>query len=293
MASGGGGSVSGTTDYPAYMKTFHGRLLNTDGAESPVISIMGAFNYAASGDSPYLVYCINYEPIHQAFFGLGKTVNSYAKIFELLESYQNLNLQTLYNSFVNDTDVAAITADVSLTLDDDISINILPKFKGNLRSVGAVMASAYAIGETLIWDSKLKALAKERLAIEQLKNQNKDFALRMAISVMEANKSVVTLTTDIVKYYYGLKTELEDHYSSMNAKELKWDLDLMQYCNNTLSSISGAALSQGITDKAPSKVASALGGALSGAAMGAQMSPGNPGYGAAIGGVLGLAGGLA
>lgn len=295
-SSGGGGSTSGMTDFPDYMKTFHAQVLDHAGVDSPVISVIDAFNYAASGNSPYYNYIVNSEPVSDAFMGAGKTLGSYNRIFELLENVQQIDFETLLANFAENTTVEELIEAVSTTLDDEITMTILPKFRSNLRSVGAVMTSAYTIGEALIWDSKIKAIAKERLTIEGVRNQNREIALKFTLSYIDHQKNVVQLTTDLVKYYYALKTDLEDHYTSMYAKDLKWDLDLFQYVNNTLSSISGAALSQGTADKAPSKVASAIGGALSGAAagamVGAQMGASAGPYGAAIGAVVGLAGGL-
>lgn len=295
-SSGGGGSTSGMTDFPEYMKAFHGAMLNHNGADGLVVSVTDAFNYAAGGNSPYYNYITNGEPVAQAFMGEGKTINSYAKIFELLKEFQDLNFETVRAGYSRNTTVEELTDAVSLALDDDIITSVLPKFKGNLRSIGAVMSSAYVVGEALIWDSKIKAMAKERLTIEQVLNQNAEVALKLTLSFIDFKKSLSLTSTDIVKYYYALKTDIEDHYSTMHAKDLKWDLDLFQYVNNTLSSISGAALSQGSVDKQPSKVASAIGGALSGAAAGAAAGAamggaGGP-IGAGIGAVLGLAGGL-
>lgn len=291
-SSGGGGSTSGMTDFPQYMKDFHGAVLNHSGADSPVVSVIDSFNYAASGNSPYYNYITNTEPVSDAFMGAGKNIGSYNRIFELLKSYQDLDLTpfvTMYNA--TSTTVEELMQAVSVALDDDIESTILPKFRANMRSVGAVTSSAFVMGEALIWDSKIKALAKERLNIEQILNQNKEIALKFLTSYIEIKRNIALTTIDVTKYYYALKTDLDDHYASMHAKDLRWELELFQYCNNTLSSISGAALSQGTSDKAPSKVASAIGGALSGAAMGAMASGGNP-IGAVAGGVLGLAGGL-
>lgn len=295
-SGGGGGSTSGMTDFPEYMKTFHGSMLNHNGSDGLIVSVTDAFNYAAGGNSPYYNYIVNGEPVAQAFMGEGKTINSYAKIFEMLSEFQSVNFDTTLQSYSRNTTADELIDAVSLALDDDIITSVLPKFKGNLRSVGAVMSSAYVVGEALIWDSKIKALAKERLTIEQILNQNTEVALKLTLSFIDFKKSLSLTSTDIVKYYYALKTDLDDHYSTMHGKDLKWDLDLFQYVNNTLSSISGAALSQGTADKAPSKVASAIGGALSGAAAGAMAgasmgSAGGP-IGAGIGAVLGLAGGL-
>lgn len=291
-SSGGGGSTSGMTDFPQYMKDFHGAVLNHSGADSPVVSVIDSFNYAASGNSPYYNYITNTEPISDAFMGAGKTIGSYSRIFELLKSYQDIDL-TLFTAVLNSTSttVEELMQAVSVALDDDIESTILPKFRANMRSVGAVASSAFVMGEALIWDSKIKALAKERLNIEQIVNQNKEIALKFLTSYIEIKRNIALTTIDVTKYYYALKTDLDDHYANMHAKDLRWELELFQYCNNTLSSISGAALSQGTSDKAPSKVASAIGGALSGAAMGAMASGGNP-IGAAVGGVIGLAGGL-
>jgi len=290
-SSGGGGSTSGMTDFPEYMKDFHGRMLDHSGVDTPLASAVDGYNYAIQGNSPYYNYITNADPIAYAFIGGGKTLNSYKKLFEMLETYQDLNFDSLVALYSGNTLVEELLQAVSVALDDDIETNILPKFKGNMRSIGAVMSSAYVMGEALIWDSKIKALAKERLNIEQVVNQNREMALKYATTYMEFKKSIPLVSTDLVKYYYALKTELEDHHSGMHAKDLRWDLDLLQYVNNTLSSISGAALSQGTTDKAPSKIGSAIGGALAGAAAGA-MIPGAGAVGAGIGGMLGLAGGL-
>jgi len=288
-SSGGGGSTSGMTDFPEYMKSFHGAMLNHNGADGLVISVTDAFNYAAGGNSPYYAYITNGEPIAHAFMGAGKTLNSYAKVFELLEAYQTIDFDTVMASYSSNTTADELIAAVSVALDDEIITTVLPKFKGNLRSIGAVMSSAYSVGEALIWDSKIKAIAKERLNIEQVVNQNRELALKLTLAFVDFKKGIAFSTTDLIKYYYALKTDLDDHYSTMHSKDLKWDLDLFQYVNNTLSSISGAALSQGTADKQPSKIGSAIGGALSGAAAGAAVGGA---YGAAIGGVVGLAGGL-
>jgi len=239
MTSGGGGSTSGMTDFPVYMKTLHGAILNHSGADSPIVSVIDSFNYAVQGNSPFYNYTTNTEPIAQAFMGAGKTLNSYSKIFELLKSYQDVDLNAIAASYGAPTTAEELMQAVSIALDDDIETNILPKFKANMRSIGAVMSSAYVMGEALIWDSKIKALAKERLNIEQVISQNRELALKYATVFIDLKRNIALTTLDSVKYYYALKTDLDDHYSSMLSKDMRWELELYQYCNNTLSSISG------------------------------------------------------
>ncbi len=125
-SSGGGGSTSGMTDFPEYMKAFHGSMLNHNGASGLIVSVSDAFNFAAGGNSPYYNYITNGEPVAQAFMGEGKTINSYAKIFELLKEFQDLNFETVRASYNRNTTVEELTNAVSLALDDDIHTNHPP-----------------------------------------------------------------------------------------------------------------------------------------------------------------------
>ena len=297
--SGGGGSTSGMTDFPVYMKTFHGIMLGgNEGATDHTLSmcVAEAFNTAVTGFSPFASYVTNDELVEDAFFSDGQVLANHYRIFNLLKTYQDANFTTLLTSYGDNTTAAELMESVSAALDDEIAINVLPKFKSNLRGIGAVNSSAYVVGEALIWDSKIKAIAKERLNIEQIKNQNQETALKLTLAYIDFKKGIAQTSLDFTKYYYALKTDIQDHYIANDVKDKKWDLDMFQYVNNTLSSISGAALSQGTSDKNPSKVASAIGGALSGAAAGAMVGAqigavGGP-MGAGIGAALGMAGGL-
>ena len=51
-SSGGGGGSSGKVDYPDYMKSFHGDMLNNSGADTFESSVVDACN-AALGASPF------------------------------------------------------------------------------------------------------------------------------------------------------------------------------------------------------------------------------------------------
>jgi hypothetical protein len=285
---GSSGGNSGKIDFPDHMKIYHKKILDHTGVDEPVVSVTDAFNYAAGGNSPYLAYITNPDPVADAFFTGGQSVDDYARIFNLLKTFQEFDTATDYAARTAGLDSASLITKIGNSIDDDITLNVLPKFKASLRSMGAVMSSAFIIGEALIWDSKEKALAKECIEIEKLSLMVKDQAWKQTIALVEYKKSIVTISSDATKMFYALKTDLDDHYSMMHEKDLKWDLDLFQYVNNTLASINGAAHPVG-GGKGGSKVGSALSGALSMAATGASMG-GAPGAG--IGGLLGLAGGL-
>lgn len=296
---GSGGSQAGKSDFPEYMKTFHGRLLDNGGGTYPNQSVMSLFNTAIAGGSPFHAYMtpVTSMTAKDAFVETGKTFLSYSKIFKLLEDFQNYDLDAKITEFTPDNSVTSIMADVSSSLDDDIVNVILPKFQSNLRSIGAVMSSAYAIGESVIWDSKVKALAKERISIEELSMRKQELGLKMALSVADLTKQIAFASTDVVKTYLSLKTDEDTHYAQMGDHDRKFDMEMLQYCNNTLAAISGAALNQG---QKKNQVGSAVGGALSGAAMGAlagaAMGPAAPlsiPMMALAGAAMGLAGGLA
>lgn len=300
MGGSGGGGSSGKTDFPDYMKTYHGRMLDNSGADSFTISVVDALNAAASGNSPYFNYTSNQLTADKMFFATGKAISdaAYAKPFDLLAALANFDFEAkvIERKVLAGSDayVTAIVAEQTTTLDDEINLSILPKMHANARDIGMVMSSAFAISEGIIQDSKLKALAKTRLDVETLAMQREELALKYVTNEYQFKQLVVTTTADLTKYYHTIKAEVDDTNAEWFAKDLLWDLKLFQYASNPLGSISGAALS---TDSGKgSKVGSAIGGAMAGAAVGAYVGSVVPGLGTAVGavagGAIGLAGGL-
>ena len=72
------------------------------------------------------------------------------------------SLGTKYDGFVanDDAAIAAAVAAESALLDDEINLNVLPKFKAGMANINATMGSSFVGGTTVIWDSKEKAVAK-------------------------------------------------------------------------------------------------------------------------------------
>lgn len=301
MGSSGGGGSSGKTDFPDYMKTYHGRMLDNNGADSFTISVVDALNAAASGNSPYFNYTSNQLTADKMFFATGKAISdaAYAKPFDLLAALANFDFEAkVVERKVlagSDAYVTAIVAAQTTTLDDEINLGILPKMHANARDIGMVMSSAFAISDGIIQDSKLKALAKTRLDVETLAMQREELALKYVTNEYQFKQLVVTTTADLTKYYHTIKAEVDDTNAEWLAKDLLWDLKLFQYAANPLGSISGAALS---TDSGKgSKVGGAISGAMAGGAMGAMMAGASGGaiagpVGIGVGAALGLAGGL-
>ena len=83
---GSGGGASGAVSYPTYMTTFHGRILDNNGADSPSNSFIDAFN-VAYGNSPY-ASAIAYNPatdLNAAIAGVGGLGTTYNNLNNLVD----------------------------------------------------------------------------------------------------------------------------------------------------------------------------------------------------------------
>lgn len=301
---GGGGSATGRTDFPNYMKIYHSSMLNGGFADSELVmpilfdtSIAEALNSAAAGTSPYFAYTSGQLEPDRMFFTEETGVYSaaYAKPFDLLKAVHEFDFDGEISSRMvstgNDAWVSSVMAAQSAALDDEITIRATPKLHARMREIGAVMSSAFVIGDTLLEDSKIKALASTRLQLEQLALSREELAIKGVSVIADFKKLSAIVAMDFVKMYYAISSEVNDTNAEMLAKDKLWDLKLFQYAANPLGSISGSALQMdhGKGSKAGTAVGGAIAGAASGAMMGASAGP----YGAAIGGVLGAVAGLA
>jgi len=298
----GGGSASGRVDYPEYMKTFHGLALDNAGSDIINVSLTDAMNYALDGASPYAsVVTLGAGDV---LLGTGNSITDFAAPFDLLASFTALNFDTLFATYTNSallaafiasksTRIAAIVSAESALLDDDINTTTLPQFKAGLRDIGAVMSSAFAIGEANIWSGKAKALAKTDAIIRweaekvhaDLVMKIDDFALRATLSCVEVKKSIASLSADFGKLYATMHSELLDFDLENAAKDKLWDVKVFQYGGNFLGSIAGSAVSTDKGDSGKAKLAGTASGVIGGGAAGAYMGS----QIGAVGGPMGMA----
>lgn len=322
--SGGGGSSSGASDYPLYMKESHDNWLrgtaqsSGDGMTSSVIDLMNA---GMSGASPYAAY--SPLSINTAFFLTGNTILNYSTPFELLKTFTQYDIDGVYTSYqitydldaaftsyVAD-DTAAITtamnAEAAL-MTDLVNNTIVPSFQQGMANIGSVLSSAFVIGNALIADGKTKQLAQNdakirlvrltdgrNLALSRVeaqkawKMQNAELAMKHMSLIIEWRKTITSLSIEFARIYIAARHDSDTTAVELSTKDALWDVELYQYGCNVLSAISGAALSKGVSAGKGSSLGGALSGALSGAAAGAMIMPANPVLGAAVGGTIGLA----
>ncbi len=189
-----GGGSSGKVDYPTYMKTVHGQLLDNNGADTPSSSVVDALNSALS-NSPWSGESA-FDPttpladMWTAVCSYDTVVNSLSHSTDWLDAMDNARSEIDANyysdnyvanallSFMQDVGASltslangidlvisddVIDADIDAyarQLDDEIDNNALVKFRSGMRDINAVNSSAFVLGEALILGMKGRDVAK-------------------------------------------------------------------------------------------------------------------------------------
>lgn len=308
--SGGGGGSSGAIDYPQYMKERHSKLydeMRTFRNESITNEKdkNGNITYYAN---PY-VKLTAWSPKNMVskMNSSIKTYNNAIKQFNpwniWLSGINNIPshvMATLDNAKLND-----FISNQKASLRKDIENVILPKFRRGMQDINAVINSAYAIGEALIWckeveeEAKLEKEYKGKLAIAAW-----DYAMKSVDTQLDYTARKLQFMKDLTQYFletwrmeYTAYKEYRDAMNMYLVEKRKWKLEMSKYLMDALGSIASSAGTSYTAGSATSnKVSSGLSGALSGAAMGAMGGSAIPGVGTAIGavagGAIGLIGGL-
>ena len=181
----------------------------------------------------------------------------------------------------------------------------LPKYRAEMRSIGAVQSSSYAVGEALLIASKDREVAKfaaeANLRMFDIKLRVKAEMVRSGVdSVVSMIAKRIEQTQNAV--HYGIEArrleiaamkEYTEKESEYDAQAALWGLEVSEYVNHGIASIAGAATTS--SGKKANSMTSAIGGALVGAGVGAYMAAGTAvggPMGAVIGGAVGLGAGL-
>lgn len=298
MAKGGGGQ-SGQVDYPDYIKTIHGQALDNNGADTPTSSVTDLFN-AAVGNSPFTG-----ETAYDPTTPLGNMTTELTSFSELVSG---LDAETSWLAFVATAkgwintelfDEDEIQREVDAYRDEvreQLDNLTLPRFRGGMRDINAVMSSSFAIGESIIEAAAAKDvnkfLADLRLRLKEQKNQmiisSATEMIKYEFNKAELKKNLTHYTAEINRLSIVASKEQTDTDLYIGVQDAKWDLDAIMYIGNMIGAIAGASTTREGLD-GPSTLRTAMGGALSGAAAGFMLG-GAPG--AAIGGIGGLAMGL-
>jgi len=299
---GGGGDSRTEVRFAPYVEQAHQAFLE----------IMAVKKWLTIDKSPFSGYTD--IKLDDAFFGAGYLITSFPALYYMYGKFMSgLDINVLYAQIFEDTvNASAINNLVSaeaVMMDDDIDVNVLPRFQVGLRDINSVISSSYVVGKAMIEDARVKALSKFSAG---LKYQMIPVASERWKAHLDWNKGVVGVYAELMKLYFSAKMDVDNFNYSMAAKNLLWPFTVLEYERAALGALQGATNTK--TDVGGSStfgraISGALGGAAMGGIAGAMIAPsvtagssaalagatvgagGGP-IGIAIGGILGLAAGL-
>lgn len=322
--SSGGGSSSGSVEYMDYMVEHHNRWLNQ--LENNIIS-------AKVGNSPFAELVSpdpdsNLAAMWSAVCTLETAVDaiSVTGSFSTMVALAMTKVDAAFDAptFVNSTPAAASAISDSVAAwtaiyNEEVDNVTIPKFRGGMRDIGAVMSSAFVLGEAYLDASRDRDIAnyqaelrmKTFLLADELNSREamaeNEFNLKIELSkadaILKTADSLLTKQIAVLEYrkiiaHYAIEAkrlaiaalnEQATNDTKFIDMDSRWDFDIYQYGANMLAAISGGVA----TPPQRSQGMSALGGALSGAASGAMVGSSFGPYGTAIGAGVGAIAGYA
>ena len=295
---------AGRIDFPDHMKTVHQDWLDDTGTDTIEASgSMVQLMNTAIGGSPYTAMTA-YDP-DTSLDNMDTAVSNFDTDVEALDPDDDWEDavtavvakldSTVFDDVYVDADIEAF-GDV---LDDQLENVVLPRFKGGMRDIGAVMTSAFVVGQAVIEGMRDRDVAKygseARLKFNIQRNdfvyKGVETVLRNYMAKMEFRKSHMHYAIEAYRMRVVSEKEKKDTENNISIADGRWDLETYQYGANLLASIGGGTMipKDSGGGGGPSTAQSGIGGALAGAAAGGMI--GGP-TGAIVGGILGGIGGL-
>lgn len=297
--SSGGGSTSGTVDYPDYMKNYHEDFLEVAWTIVQEDQQLGSPYAGFSTSSPNVTFGFGgwwMSPVSAL-----QQFNSYSIGSNVCEMAAKSCLDVIELTGLPDR-ISEYTADMSTALSERLTSEVLPRFEAGMRDIGAVCSSAFAIGQANMENTNTRIVgrtdAEARLqhlnfymnSWLTLTQQQRQLATQLTTSESERHRLITVVALEIARLYTAARYDVDIVNAEMASKDRRWDMENLQYAANILAGISGAAVTRG-TEVNQSSLGGAISAMASGAAMGAMV--GAPtGIGAPIGAAIGAGLGL-
>lgn len=285
----GGGSPDNTVRYAPYLEEAHSAILDHGGVDEPVISFIDTFN-AVQGTSPYSTY--GQIDVDEGYFGirtddpsLTYEMKNFPSLWDMFGKFMGgLDVHDLwgkvYDDVIKGPEIENAVSAQSALLQDEIDVNVMPKFLSGMRDINSVQTTTFVIGKSIIQDAHVKSINKfaSQIRIHAITMANDQWSKHLSW-----NESVIRTFSEMFKLYYASRMDIDRVNLEYLSKNAMWDINLFENARSILGALSGAAATAAGNE--PSQTQKAIGGAATGAAAGAAFGP----WGAAIGGVLGLA----
>jgi len=284
---GGGGGDSGGTNvnivrYASYVEEAHEDFLDDSSYFGDLLRPIASSPYAD------FVQLDNDD----AIYGIGYAMSSFPSLYDMYGKFMaGVDIESLFEQVLYDVQNADTIRDVSDAhrdlLTDDIEQDTLPRFRAGMRDINSVMSSTFIVGEAIIEQGRVKKLAEFDA---KLQYSLIPVAAELFAKHLSWNQQVVGTYLDIIKTAATIKFDETAINCEIVAKDKLWPFTVLAQERANLGALQGAR-TETTSDavKGPSTASKVIGGAMSGAAAGSMVSPG---YGTAIGAVLGGIAGL-
>jgi len=297
----GGGDTENTIRYAPYLEEAHQAVMGGLDVTHNFTTIFNATlrkQYGLSDAqnealvaSPYRSY--EQIDVKEGYFGmttLDPSLTYYPKNFPSLwdmfgKFMAGLDVHDLwgqvYDDVIQGPEIENIITAHSNMLQNDIDIQVMPKFLAGMRDINSVQATSFVIGKAIIQDAHVRELNKFGA---QVRMHAIDISAELWSKHLDWNKTVISTYSEMFKLYYTSHLDIDRVNLEYLAKDDMWNINLFENARAMVGAMHGAAAAQSKNE--PSTTQKAIGGAMSGAAAGYMV--GGP-VGAAIGGFLGLA----
>jgi len=263
-----------TIRYAPYLESAHQTMLATvGGAAAGISSPLGGYGNL---DFDYL-------------FGGGTSLSAFPSLYDMYGKFMGgLDIEVLYDQVfedvINGTVVSNAISQEADRLSDEVEITALPRIEAGLRDINSVMSSSFIIAREQIEAERLKAIA--RFSAE-LKVKLMPVVADRWRGHLEWNRAVIDMYVNIIRLYITAALDTDDHNVDIASRNALFPFNAYQYWIAAVGCLNGAT---NTTSEAAGigKAQKAIGGAMTGAATGAMFGP----WGAAVGGIVGLAAGL-
>jgi hypothetical protein len=269
--------------YADYVESKHSHFLNS----------MYAKRQAVINNSPFVDYT-DLE-VSEAFFGIGYLISSFPSLYEMFGKHMaGLDIEGIWNStFENVFSNPEINLNVSERMklvDDELVKGELADYQVNMRNLNAVNTSSFVVGKAVNENKRLKVLAKISLEVkvDLLSVVGKDYA-----SHLNWEKSTITVYAKVMKEYFVCALMAGEANYKFASRDALWPFTVLSYEGWGLGVIRGASwiARRPIRERsAVSKTLLVASYGVTGAMIGTEILPG---WGTAIGAVVGLLVGLA
>ena len=234
LCGGGGGGDSKTEiRYAGYIEEKHKDFLNT----------LAAQRESDIDNSPFTGY--TELEVDDAFFGTGYLISSFPSLYDMYGKFMaGLDIDVLYSQIFEDTvnapEINSLVAAEGVMMDDDIDMSVLPRFQTGMRDINSVMSSSYVCGRAAIEDARVKALS--RFSAE-LKYRMIPVVTDRWRTHLDWNRHTVMLYAEIMRTYYQVKTNVEEHFYNIQELDAKWPWTVLGQERAGLGALQGAKTS--------------------------------------------------